>query len=712
MTYNLRLRTNMNFTNFHLIIALLITFTNGIFAQPVLLKRTSNPVLQKAYKSLPKHSKSIDTLALPFFDDFSKNIVYPDNKKWEDNNVYINQTYGQNPPSIGVATFDIINMAGEVYPNATTDPFMADYLTSHPINLQYIKTMSSITLPTTELYYFESVTGIYHNADSLFYISGTHTYNCLYQSTTYNTGMNIYYNNGSGLMNVSDSLYYYDTIASQYVYINRYIIYNYSVADSMYLSFFYEGKGYGGNAPESTDSLVLEFKTPSTDWIHIWSVPGNADTVFKRVLIPITNSLYLKKGFQFRFYNYGSIGSLTLPSFASNVDFWNLDYVYLDINRSQQDTISPDVTFVYPIQSFLKSPLISIPWDHYKQLDTLQSDSILFSYTNLYKEKINIERHFRIDNITTQQMIINDSLGHENISPFSTYSFWHHTSPEVFFPDTSLDESTFEITLTQIAPTLQFRGIYNDNDTMHVYQIFKNYYAYDDGSAEYGIGLSGSGTENGKFAMKFTTLVPDTLRGIYMYFNQTLNNASQKYFYLTIWSDNNGVPGNIICKKVGMEPEYHGIDDFYYYDLDTAIFLTGNFYVGWIQTTSDLLNLGFDLNNDNSKKVFYNITGAWGIIPFKGTPMIRPVFSKTAIVHVPINNATQAISVYPNPATEIIHIDTPLLVSYSVYDIRGNVICTGKENTIPVTTIAEGIYFIKITTQGQTSVHKIIIHRP
>ncbi len=76
-----------------------------------------------------------DTLDLPFFDDFSRETIYPSPEKWEDQDVFVNSSYGINPPSVGVATFDVLDSAGLIYEHANTELFIADYLTSRPIDL-------------------------------------------------------------------------------------------------------------------------------------------------------------------------------------------------------------------------------------------------------------------------------------------------------------------------------------------------------------------------------------------------------------------------------------------------------------------------------------------------------------------------------------------------------------------------------------------------
>ena len=79
---------------------------------------------------------SADTLALPFFDDFSGHSIFPDSKKWMDNYVFINNTYSDRQITAGIATFDALDNTGRLYADATSSGFEADHLTSQPINLK------------------------------------------------------------------------------------------------------------------------------------------------------------------------------------------------------------------------------------------------------------------------------------------------------------------------------------------------------------------------------------------------------------------------------------------------------------------------------------------------------------------------------------------------------------------------------------------------
>ena len=68
-----------------------------------------------------------------FFDDFSFSQVYPNQHLWTTKSTYINNSYGRDPVSIGVATFDALDERGHLYEN-TSSVFRADTLESKSIN--------------------------------------------------------------------------------------------------------------------------------------------------------------------------------------------------------------------------------------------------------------------------------------------------------------------------------------------------------------------------------------------------------------------------------------------------------------------------------------------------------------------------------------------------------------------------------------------------
>ena len=91
-------------------------------------------------------------LEIPFKEDFYYACTqqYPDQALWADSLVYVNTGFPIAPPSIGVATFDGLNKHGYPYMPTLLNmnlSYPADTLTSAPINLQVISSISYTLSP-------------------------------------------------------------------------------------------------------------------------------------------------------------------------------------------------------------------------------------------------------------------------------------------------------------------------------------------------------------------------------------------------------------------------------------------------------------------------------------------------------------------------------------------------------------------------------------
>lgn len=615
-----------------------LIFTTVLFpfiikAQLVEIDLFSNPVLEKYNKIYHWQERSLtDTLELPFFDDFAKPLVYPDTNLWEDNYVFINNNYGDNPPTIGVASFDMLNQAGEIYSTASNIGFQADKLTSKPINLNYLG----------------------------------------------------------------------DT--------------------TIYFSFYYQPQGICGNAPEYQDSLILQFTSPDTIWHTVWRATGTTNQAFKQVMIPIRDSIYQKKGFQFRFINYGSIADNSVASWAGNGDIWNIDFVYLNINRTENDTSYDEVAFVNNLTSFLND-YESIPWTHY----SASQNHLDFEYTikSLRAGNGDIQVKSRTFDMEDKYSGngINQTFGAENIPDFSTTSFTSSlTINGALFPENLSDSADFKIRFFLEIDTISEHQKFRWNDTLEYHQQFYNYYAYDDGVPEAGLGLFGNGTAHAKLAYRFVPIVPDTLRAVKIFFNRTYQDASQKYFILTIWSNYHGKPDTVIYSEIGMRPEYaDSLNEFLLYTPDTLMYLTDTFYIGWEKTTEDMLNVGFDKNRDAHEQIFYNIYGTWQVSTISGAMMIRPVFGKDFSTNIQTHQATNNfdLQLYPNPAKDKIFLksNSSKTISYtvSIFNIYGREIkkINGIPNIINTNELPKGIFLLLVKNNNGTiiSQKKFIIVR-
>jgi hypothetical protein len=434
-----------------------------------------------------------------------------------------------------------------------------------------------------------------------------------------------------------------------------------STTGNVFLSFFWQASSYPygrGNDPEYYDSLLLDFFNPTTQqWKNIWYKNGYnpvpPDTGFHLVIIPINDTAYLKNNFQFRFRNYATING--------NVDHWHIDYVYLDQNRSANDTVFGDVAFVYNSRSLLKN-YYAMPWEQY-QPSEMKTNLNFFIRNN---DSVQKNTGF-VDTIFNSAGGVESFYngGFNNILPYPPYSNYPpfanppvSDAPLYSFP--ILTQDTHFI-LECVLKTTTDKNKWND--TLRFRQNFYNYYAYDDGTAEAGYGLNYYG---GQIAYKFSLNKPDTLVAVQFLFNWLVTNVNQRQFKIRVWDDAGGVPGSVIYESGIVTPNYMYIDYpnngnetnlFYPYIFSSPKPLpAGTFYVGWIQYTPDLLNIGYDENTNSQSKMFYNVGNGWvqSSLPVKGSWMIRPVFGNTKGL-LSVNEYTHEtfsnnFNIYPNPS--------------------------------------------------------------
>jgi hypothetical protein len=587
-------------------------------AQEVVTGLQSNYSITKIRdkQEINKGEKSSDTLELPLFDDFSGRSVFPNNKNWVDDFVFINNTYSDRQITTGIATFDALDNSGRLYETASSSGFAADQLTSQPVNL------------------------------------------------------------------------------------------NYAASENIWLSFFYQAGGLS-DAPEVNDSLTLQFLAPGENkWYSVWKVNGNTDQRFKPVIIKIDNSNFLKKGFQFRFINYASLSpNLSDPSIVGNCDIWNIDYILLDKNRNAGDTIFADVAFTLPLRSFLKSHE-AMPWKQFRQVYLQEmGSSIPVHYRNNDTITRNVTRNFEIWDVYKNSESYSFTAGAANIDPLTIVDY--NANLVYTFNTDNNDSALFRVTCSLKTDEFDPKG----NDTIVYYQIFNNYFAFDDGSSEGGYGINGLGSRNAMVAYRFVSFMQDTLRAIRICFNDSYMDANKRAFDLMVWDDNNGMPGNVIYSREEVMVEQGDIiNGFYTYKIPEEVMVEGIFYVGWKQLSETFLNAGLDINTPHENRQFYWLNGEWQQSKVNGSIMIRPVVGNpllTSSIKDTYYRNKNMISIWPNPATDYLNINPGELhlseLSFiTIKDLNGReLIKVPFSDRIDISSLHEGIYIIITTLNGR-----------
>lgn len=488
--------------------------------------------------------------------------------------------------------------------------------------------------------------------------------------------------------------------------------------DSVYFSFLVEPGGYG-EVPDADDSLVLQFWSPLTqEWKTVWKKTGYTSNVFEMQLVRITSGIYFQNGFQFRFKSYGSL--------TGSLDVWHIDYVYLNELRPLPSTLLHDWAYSNPAQSFLKD-FTSVPWPHFE-----------FDPPAFYKDTV-ITKAYNSDNNdlppASSEMYMNlyfgdnliDSIPFQNTfqssdAPALSYQDVKYAIPSPIWFDTLLADTCADFKIVQVISTNGVQGTeLLDNDTLRHTQHFSNYYSYDDGTAEAAYGLVSAGA---KLAYQYT-LAPglaDTLRAVSMHFSPNTHDVTTSAFFLQIWEDDGGEPGDLIYSTDSIVPTLYypsysaGNNGFVEYVLPKKIVVSGTYYIGWKQSGADRLNIGFDKNINHQDKIFYKTSSNWSNTIYQGSLMMRPVFvsDKDILLSVEENDVwNPEISVYPNPASTLFNIggEVEEIERIELYDLQGRVLTSElmTQQTFSVQNLPDGVYLIRLYNPDNQSIQKKVI---
>lgn len=500
-----------------------------------------------------------------------------------------------------------------------------------------------------------------------------------------------------------------------------------NISTPLYLSFFVEGGGKG-EAPDKGDSLILEYSNAEdTIWIKLWDTTGYESHSFKQIILPIVDSMK-SSYFMFRFRNITSLDARTSPggseSGLSNADMWHLDYIQIKKATSIQQIINiNDIAFTQP----LKSPYYdytSIPYSHLSFAQQALGKTTIDIQFRLYfpyetKSSIPVYRSYESwDTYKGKRTLLNAEGGiggfENNEFPMS-FSDYSDSCSASYNYNEDQDYGQYELkSFFEIDKTKQYLW----NDTIKRKDVFTNYYAYDDGTAELGFGMPGSGGYNMRLAYQYKIFRwnnnPDTLTAIDIHFNKSRNNAqSSMEFRVGVWSDRMSEPGDTLYLSDEFSPyipdSLLGINEFQRIPLTRDLLVADTIYIGIVQLGTDFINIGYDVNNNSISKMFTNGGNNWQKVSNQlkpGSLMIRPVFGHKNFgpvgIHSPIGDSK--LTVYPNPANDYISI-APLTndgiltnFSASIIDLMGRkvLITSDISNPIYIGELQQGIYFIQV----------------
>jgi hypothetical protein len=485
-------------------------------------------------------------------------------------------------------------------------------------------------------------------------------------------------------------------------------------SDSLYLSFYYQTKGYGFS-PRPEDSLTLYFLKSNGVWEQVWAKQGAVgDAPFRQVMIPVTDTGYFNDNFKMRWMNRA-----TKSNGNSN---WHLDYILLDANRHQFDTIYNDIAYTQQPANMLKD-YTSMPFSHFR---TNVSDFLKDSLQAFVKNNGSSIQNFTI-RYSAKELITGTVMG--NATAFANLNGQQQKS--VKFPMYNTGSLQVNSSKVVFENTFNCSSVYPNeskvNDTIKSYQVFDNYLAYDDGTAEQSYFLNLFPNAPGEVATEFALYHPDTLRGVAIRFATEQPSNAHKEFVIKIYK-NIGISGvggtdDLIYETAVQYPNVpDSINKLAEYIFDEPVLMDpGAFYVSIMQTAggiSDSLQIALDANRDGANHRYYRTGTMFESSLLDGALLVRPLLGKAVAVGLEtVNKQKMLWDVSPNPAHHTlqlnIHEKMPEALQCQIVDVKGQLVLhksiSALTTTLDIASLPSGVYFVQLLSgSGYYATQKIV----
>lgn len=482
-------------------------------------------------------------------------------------------------------------------------------------------------------------------------------------------------------------------------------------SDQIFISFYWQP---GGNVemPDEGDSLRLQFYNPNTTdvdpWKTIWMMEGDeqlADSIFTQEAFKITQE-FLTEKFVFRFQSFGDLDG--------PFDAWHLDWIYINANRENDDLFYLDRGFNGQLTSPF-SPFTSMPISQFK---INQNNYIGTPSTTLF----NLDQFLQPTEYIFVVRSLNDNTRIDSLQYGNEMEL--RPNPDPLKLTTKRNQSFAGIDFSTI-PNLDSLVVQSElyiqlsdddfldgsninlriNDTLRAEYLLHNYYAYDDGTAEYAAGTNVLG---GQIAVKFWLEEEDTLTHVAIHFPNISPSAEGKALTLNIFKElsKNNLPYR--SQQINVKSDSI-INGFTYYKLARPLVVSDTFYISYQQNSSDYIGVGFDRSNMEASGYIYENNGdGWKQnIRIKGSLMIRAIFE--GVEDFSLGSIHQKkYQVYPNPTSGNLSIEGNYQ-SIEVMDISGRVYLQERAKSIhDLSKLEVGLYLLKVHQIDGERTYKII----
>lgn len=523
--------------------------------------------------------------------------------------------------------------------------------------------------------------------------------------------------------NVNDVLAkgYADKLESQVIRLDQV---DPALRTTVYLSFFYQMKGRG-ELPDLGDVLILQFKNADAKWETVWSRENDGTLSaqqFYQVIVPIAEERFYHNTFQFRLQNFARL--------SGPYDTWHVDYIYLNKGRSDSDLSYPDRALASNLGSIFET-YHAIPKKHFFEVNpalikpsfvvyNLRLDNnqplnyFTFASVDSYSGETKTSKVATLDNETSIGSVaggeflsaVADANGLADMLDESADSINIRLKLGLRTKDNLVPAENGDYDEARFSP-IDFRF----NDTLRSSFWLSSYYAYDDGTAEYGAALNQPGAQ---LAYEFNRIGTenDSLAAIEFFFPRFGDESSQ-VIEIRVWSALSDNPDDVLYKEV-VTLQRSSQNVFWRKKLAEAKKVPPRFYIGWKQSTAAVIAIGLDKNSNTGNKMYFNTIGTWEQnVLVEGNLMLRPVFGKGKAGPNTGLEDSNATSIFPNPSKGTFYVSgRPEQVQ--VFDLTGrpmNVETTQLQTEMEVrlSGAAPGLYIVKSSEMGKMSTNRLVV---
>jgi hypothetical protein len=258
---------------------------------------------------------------------------------------------------------------------------------------------------------------------------------------------------------------------------------------------------------------------------------------------------------------------------------------------------------------------------------------------------------------------------------------------------------------------------FRSNDTVSHTFTLSNYYAYDDGVAEYSMTLAAQGN---MFAYRFVMDADagqDILNGISIYFPYAGGSVPPD-MQIFVFRDKAGKPDSAWVYRQTIPVTRTANNLFTEIPFTHGVAVQDTFYIGYLETETggpERIRIGLDASHDTGDRMYVRNTVYHPWLQndeLEGSAMIRPRFGNAPLISG-VEDGANPVSIYPNPNTGEFYmkgrVDNLQVISLTGQLIGFSIEQMSDTKKVMLWGTAPGLYIVRYKSGSKVYTNKILV---